>query len=307
MANYVKATNFATKDALLTGDANKIIKGAEIDDEYNAIATAVNSKADSTSPTFTGSPQTPTATAGNSSTQIASTAFVTTALNLITDSMGNMANQDADAVAITGGTIAGITDLSPADGGTGASTLAKNALLVGNDTSAVTSIRPSTNGNLLTSTAGGTVSAGSFVVGTEYTILTAGTTSFTSIGAANNTVGTVFTATGVGSGTGTATTNTWASVTPVVTGLGYGQTWQDVSASRVVNTVTYTNTTGKPIFISVRLNYDDGALLLYIDGLNIGISGVTPGPVHYTLTGIVPPGSTYKVEASAACSWYELR
>ena len=44
------------------------------------------------------------------------------------------------------------------------------------------------------------VSGGSFVVDTKYTILSAGNTSFTSIGAANNNVGTVFVATGAGSG-----------------------------------------------------------------------------------------------------------
>ncbi len=49
-----------------------------------------------------------------------------------------------------------------------------------------------------------TVTAGSFVVGRRYKIVTVGTTSFTSIGAASNTVGVIFTATGVGSGTGTA-------------------------------------------------------------------------------------------------------
>jgi hypothetical protein len=83
MANYVKATNFATKDTLLTGDAAKIIKGAEIDDEYNAIATAVTSKADIASPAFIGTPTVPTPTAGSNTTQIASTAFVTNALQVI--------------------------------------------------------------------------------------------------------------------------------------------------------------------------------------------------------------------------------
>lgn len=48
------------------------------------------------------------------------------------------------------------------------------------------------------------ISAGSFVVGKQYTIRTVGTTSFTSIGAVANTVGVLFTATGVGSGTGVA-------------------------------------------------------------------------------------------------------
>jgi len=48
------------------------------------------------------------------------------------------------------------------------------------------------------------VNAGSFVVGKQYVISSAGTTNFTAIGAANNNVGTYFVATGVGSGTGTA-------------------------------------------------------------------------------------------------------
>ena len=304
MANYVKATNFATKDALLTGDANKIIKGAEIDDEYNAIATAVNSKADSTSPTLTGSPQTPTATAGNSSGQIASTAFVTTALNLITDSMGDMANQDADAVAITGGTIVGITDLSPADGGTGASTLTKNAVIIGNGTSAVTSVLPSTNGNLLTSTAGDTITAGSFVVGTQYTILTAGTTSFTSIGAANNTVGTVFTATGVGSGTGTATTNTWASAAGPVAAIGEGQTWQNVASSRVSGT-TYTNTTGRTIAVSICLSSNNFQTLTVDGVVVVSVKPYTNSEVEGQMFALVPNGATYS--ASHFRTWVELR
>ena len=49
-----------------------------------------------------------------------------------------------------------------------------------------------------------TVTAGNFVVGNSYSIVSAGNTSFTGIGAANNNVHTTFTATGAGSGTGTA-------------------------------------------------------------------------------------------------------
>jgi hypothetical protein len=80
MSNYTKATNFATKDTLPTGDANKIVKGTEIDNEFNAISGAISSKADIASPTFTGTPAAPTATAGSNTTQIATTAFVTAAL-----------------------------------------------------------------------------------------------------------------------------------------------------------------------------------------------------------------------------------
>jgi len=68
-----------------------------------------------------------------------------------------------------------------------------------------------------------TVTAGSFVVGTSYTILSVGTTDFTLIGAASNTVGGVFTATGVGAGTGTAYVADYAGVLPVIAG-GSGTT-----------------------------------------------------------------------------------
>jgi hypothetical protein len=59
MSNYTKATNFATKDTLPTGDSNKIVKGTEIDNEFNAISGAISSKADIASPTFTGTPAAP--------------------------------------------------------------------------------------------------------------------------------------------------------------------------------------------------------------------------------------------------------
>jgi len=53
-----------------------------------------------------------------------------------------------------------------------------------------------------------TVVAGSFTIGSIYTITSVGTTNFMAIGASSNTLGVTFTASGVGSGTGTATTTT---------------------------------------------------------------------------------------------------
>jgi hypothetical protein len=47
MSNYTKSTNFATKDALPSGDPLKIVKGTEIDTEFNNIATAIATKVDS--------------------------------------------------------------------------------------------------------------------------------------------------------------------------------------------------------------------------------------------------------------------
>ena len=60
MSNYVKTTNFAVKDTLASGNPAKIIKGSEIDSEYHNIATAVATKANTASPTFTGTVTVPT-------------------------------------------------------------------------------------------------------------------------------------------------------------------------------------------------------------------------------------------------------
>lgn len=61
MTDYVKSTNFTVKDSLPTGDTNKVIRGAEFDTEFDAIATAVATKTNSASPTFTGTVTIPTA------------------------------------------------------------------------------------------------------------------------------------------------------------------------------------------------------------------------------------------------------
>ena len=76
MTDYTKLTDFASKDTLPTGNAAKIVKGTEIDDEFEAIETAVATKANINSPTFTGVPAAPTASAATDTTQIATTAFV---------------------------------------------------------------------------------------------------------------------------------------------------------------------------------------------------------------------------------------
>lgn len=54
MANYTKTTNFAVKDNLMSGNPAKIVRGTEIDAEFNNIAAAVQTKSDIASPTFTG-------------------------------------------------------------------------------------------------------------------------------------------------------------------------------------------------------------------------------------------------------------
>jgi hypothetical protein len=105
----------------------------------------------SASPTFTGTPLSTTAANGTNTTQIATTAFVGAAVTNATGSLGTMSTQNANSVSITGGSITGITDLAVADGGTGASTLAANNVLLGNGTSALQTVAPGSSGNILTS------------------------------------------------------------------------------------------------------------------------------------------------------------
>jgi hypothetical protein len=89
MSDYTKSTNFASKDSLAIGNPLKIVKGTEIDTEFNNIATAVATKADIAlttselalkaplaSPALTGTPTAPTAAVNTNTTQLATTAFV---------------------------------------------------------------------------------------------------------------------------------------------------------------------------------------------------------------------------------------
>jgi hypothetical protein len=46
LSDYAKTTNFASKDNLTSGNPAKIVKGTEIDTEFNNIATAIATKQD---------------------------------------------------------------------------------------------------------------------------------------------------------------------------------------------------------------------------------------------------------------------
>ena len=118
------------------------------------------------SPAFTGTPTAPTAAAGNNTTQIATTAFVQNA----TGALGTMSTQNANAVAITGGSITGITDLTVADGGTGASSITANSVILGNGSSALSGnlVAPGTSGNVLTSNGSTWVSTANAAPGVLY-------------------------------------------------------------------------------------------------------------------------------------------
>lgn len=122
MSNYTKATNFASKDNLSPGEPDKKVKGVELDNEFNAISNAVSTKADLQSPEFTGTPSAPTATAGTNTTQIATTAFVSTAID-------NIELTGGDGIDVTDGVIA----IDSQSNGFGNRTVSTSAPSGGND------------------------------------------------------------------------------------------------------------------------------------------------------------------------------
>jgi hypothetical protein len=119
------------------------------------IATTAFVQGEKASPAFTGVPTAPTAVAGTSNSQIATTAFVYN----VSGNLGTMSQQNASSVAITGGTITGITPLALVDGGTGATSEIGARTALGLQSGATTTVgtMATQNANAVAIT-GGTIS-----------------------------------------------------------------------------------------------------------------------------------------------------
>lgn len=104
-----------------------------------------------------------------------------------------------------------------------------------------------------------------------------------------------------------------AKTEAINSGLGVGQTWQDVLSTRNVGT-TYTNSTGKPIMIFIQ-NSSPGsgtsASTLTINGVQLGT--IASGTLNVQTMGgsiLIPAGATYSVAFTGTGSiaiWKELR
>lgn len=121
-----------------------------------------------------------------------------------------------------------------------------------------------------------------------------------------------------------ATAGTWATAPSTVQGaggnsmdamqsLGYGQTWQNVTGSRVLGT-TYYNTTGKPIQVeaSITLPGSGGAVTVNNNGSTRSVSNNMTGTNFSTpVSMLIPPGASYSISVSALSpsisTWNELR
>lgn len=115
MTNYVKNTDWASKDGLASGNPNKVVRGTEFDTEFNSIASSISTKADIASPTFTGTVALPSTTTIDGVDAVSISATQTLTNKTIDGSLNTISNVG----------FSGITGTVPvAQGGTGSTTAA---------------------------------------------------------------------------------------------------------------------------------------------------------------------------------------
>jgi hypothetical protein len=115
--------------------------------------------------------------------------------------------------------------------------------------------------------------------------------------------------------TGTGTTESLVSPAQVIAAvksvsIGWGQTWQDMSASRAVNT-SYQNTTGKPIMANIAYSTaTSGDIQVSTNNSTwVTVSQTFQSGVHPVQSVIVPDDHYYRL-SGVNCSisqWAELR
>ena len=94
--------------------------------------------------------------------------------------------------------------------------------------------------------------------------------------------------------------------------IGVGQTWVNETANRQLDT-TYTNTTGKPIMISVTVydSADKKAFYIYEQPSGMVIAQAqNPASLDTSLAVIIPNGISYSVGGNSApvlSKWLELK
>jgi len=111
--------------------------------------------------------------------------------------------------------------------------------------------------------------------------------------------------------TGSVAVVTETMLAAAVVPLGVDQTWQNMTGSRVLGT-TYTNSTGKPIYVMITAATGSTRVNLMVNGTQFGIPDVSSaGNANEQISFVVPNNQTYALTANAGTMtfvyWSELR
>jgi hypothetical protein len=322
MSNYTKSTNFATKDNLTPGDPLKVVRGTEIDTEYNNIATAIATKTDNsaaaiTGGTITGITDLAVADGGTGASTAAG------ALNNLLPSQTSNANKYLqtdgtnatwDAVSLSTADITGT--LPVANGGTGVtSSTGTGNVVLSNSPTLVTPALGTPASGVATNLTGLPISTGVSGLGTGVATflgtpssanLISAVTDETGSGAlvfANSPtlvtpalgtpsalVGTNITGTASGLTAGNVTTN--ANLTGAVTSVGNATSLGSFSSANLLGALTDETGTGSAVFatsptlVTPILGTPTSATLTNATGLPIGtgVSGLGTGVATFLAT-----------------------
>jgi hypothetical protein len=315
VSNYTKSTNFATKDNLTPGDPLKVVRGTEIDTEFNNIATAVATKTDNASAAITGGTITgitDLAIADGGTGASTATAAINNLLPAQTSAANKYLQSDGtnvswDAVTLSTADITGT--LPVANGGTGVTSstgtgnvvLSNSPTLVtpalgtpasgvatnltglpistgvsGLGTGVATFLGTPSSANLISAVTDET-GTGSLVFATSPTLVTP------ALGTPSALVGTNITGTASGLTAGNVTTN--ANLTGAVTSVGNASSLGSFTSAQLLGALTDETGTGSAVFatsptlVTPILGTPTSATLTNATGLPIatGVSGLGTG------------------------------